>query len=460
MQLAHAFKLCDKEVVAFVGGGGKTTAMFRLADELVAHGKRVVTTTTTRIFAAQIQLAPRHIFASDLAQTIRDTRSALRDTPHVLIIGATNQAGKAFGVEPAWIDELIAQDEIDAVLIEADGSRMRPFKAPAEHEPVIPQTTTLLVPVVSISVLNKPLNDEHVHRAELVARLAEISEDTLLQPEHIARVIAHPRGGLKNRPPHARVIPLINKVETELQKASAREIAQRLITHDEIYAVAIGAVKNAAPSFGAPVSNLESRIAAVILAAGGSTRMRGETKQLLPWGNGTLIQNAAAVTSRAQFSEIVVVTGNEQERVERALEEIRGMDKPMRIVFNPAWASGRASSVRAGIGALRENSTAAIFINADQPFVTAPILNQIITRYSETLAPIVAPTFDGQFGSPVLIARELFAELAALRGDVGGKALFQKYRAQLECIAIDDTRAAMDLDTPEEYASARKLSAP
>lgn len=448
MQLTRTFGIRDQEVVAFVGGGGKTTALFHLADELVTQGKRVVTTTTTRIFASQIQLAPQHLrletgeFDADVVQ------EALARNPHLLIIGATSQDGKAFGVEPAWIDALAASGVADVILVEADGSRMRPFKAPAGHEPVVPESTTLLVPVVGMDVLNKPLNDENVHRAELVAQLADIPLETRLTPEHIARVLAHPQGGLKNRPASARAIPLINKVETDAQNADALEIARHLLKHDAIDAVAIGAVKH----LQSPVASLHSRVAAVILAAGGSTRMRGETKQLLRWGDGTLIQNAVNIASRARVAEIVVVTGNRADAVTRVLQ-----NTPARVVFNPAWASGRASSVRVGMEGLRRNSNAAIFINADQPFLAAEIIDQIIARYAATLAPIVLPTYNGQPGSPVLFARALFGELAALTGDVGGKALLEKYRAQLERVAIADARAALDLDTPEEYARAQGI---
>src|SRR5581483_318890 len=264
MNLSTAFFIQPNAVVSFVGGGGKTTAMFRLAAELVKNGKRIVTTTTTRIFAAQIQLAPQHIFFINTEQTLRDVRAALDTYPHVLVIGATSQEGKAFGIEPALVDALIAMDEVDAVLVEADGSRMRPFKAPDEHEPVVPQSTTLLVPVVGIDALGQPLDDEHVHRASLAAQRLEIPLRTTLKAEHIARLLAHPHGGLKNKPNPARVIPLINKVHHTDQLTSARNIADQLLQYDAIDAVAIGAVKNETH----PVNELVQGVAAVILAAG------------------------------------------------------------------------------------------------------------------------------------------------------------------------------------------------
>src|SRR5262245_18897577 len=120
MRLMDALHVERGDVLALVGGGGKTTAMFQLAQELVEDGKRVITTTTTRIFAAQINLAPSHIFATD-SQVLSETHAVLEDSPHMLIIGATGADGKAFGIEPSLVDQLIALDEVDVVIVEADG---------------------------------------------------------------------------------------------------------------------------------------------------------------------------------------------------------------------------------------------------------------------------------------------------------------------------------------------------
>ena len=473
MNLVEAFSIRDKEVVAFVGGGGKTTAMFRLAEELVAQGKRVVTTTTTRIFAAQIQLAPRHwrLATKDWRLEIEKIRALLRESPHLLVVGATSEDGKALGVEPALIDELIALDEIDVVLIEADGSRMRPFKAPAEHEPVIPNSTTLLVPVVGIDAVGKTLNNEYVHRAELVSKILNVPIGTILEKEHIARVLSDARGGLKNKTPNARVIPLINKVENVEQLQNARAIAKQLLQNDAIDAVAIGAVRrrsaessalenasyasdiqNPTSNFQFPISNLVSRISAILLAAGGSTRMRGEVKQLLAWGDTTFVGNAVRVAQASRVNEIVVVTGSQANQVKRETSNTNA-----RVVFNPDWATGRASSVRVGIKALSEKTSGAIFINADQPFLTARVIDTVIEKFFETRAPIVVPLYDGKAGSPVLFARELLSELNALQGEQGGRDVLENYREVLARVEIADTRAALDLDTPEEYAEAKRM---
>jgi len=288
-----------------------------------------------------------------------------------------------------------------------------------------------------------------VHRTERVAALAGVRVGTPIDPDLIARVLAHPSGGLKNRPPRARVIPLVNKVEDEAQLRSAREIASYLLRYEAIDAVAVGAVRNAA----LPVAELHRRVAAVVLAAGGSTRMQGPLKQLLPWGASTLVRHTVEVANRSQVAETIVVVGKQAEEVRQELEGTGA-----RIVLNPDWEQGRSTSVRTGLRALSPNTAAAVFINADQPFLTAPVIDTIIQRHAETLAPLVVPVYNGETGSPVLFAQKLFEELGALHAEYGGKTLIRAHRDQVARVNILDTRAALDVDTPEEYRAARAQS--
>ena len=220
--------------------------MFRLAAEIVEAGGRVITTTTTRIFAAQTRLAPVHVYS------LPELHAALQTSPHVLFTNEVDPVeGKTHGIALEAIQNLKSQISGTAreplrdanlkipILIEADGSRMRPFKAPADHEPVIPDCATLVVPVVGIDIIGKPLTEKYVHRPELVAR---IHPGKTVTPEMVAAVLAHSQGGRKGVPAGARVVPLINKVEDEAQLQTAREIAEQLIAMEGIDGVVIGAV--------------------------------------------------------------------------------------------------------------------------------------------------------------------------------------------------------------------------
>lgn len=246
MKLADALDLTGNDIVAMVGGGGKTTAMFRLAREMVELGGSALTTTTTRIFAAQIALAPSHVPATDA--TRERLLAALAAHRHVLVIGDTNpRTGKADGVSLDLFQRLRTWCPGVCLLNEADGSRMRPLKAPADHEPVIPASTTLVVLVVGADVFGKTLDADHVHRPELVSSLSGAPLGTPITAEIVARVLAHPQGGRKDVPAGARVVALINKVETLPDRAPARETAERLLREPRIHSVMLTALRGEKP---------------------------------------------------------------------------------------------------------------------------------------------------------------------------------------------------------------------
>ena len=246
MKLADALGMTDDEVVALVGGGGKTTAMFRLAREMVEKGGGAITTTTTHIFAAQIRLAPAHVLAADA--TRENVSAALAAHRHVLVIGATNlSTDRAAGLSLDLFRRLRTWCPGVCILNEADGSRMRPFKAPAEHEPVIPVETTLVVPVVGADVFGKPLHADHVHRPEIVSALCGAPLGTPITPEIVARVLAHPAGGRKGAPAGARVVALINKVESLPDRTPARETAERLLREPAIHSVLLTTLRGEDP---------------------------------------------------------------------------------------------------------------------------------------------------------------------------------------------------------------------
>jgi molybdenum cofactor cytidylyltransferase len=447
MDLNRALRIQPKEVVAFVGGGGKTSAMFRLAQEFVAQGRRVVTTTTTRIFASQISLAPYHMIhprGRSIPPLLESLAQQLTAHPHILVVGEPDhEVGKAFGVEPEAVEAMLSLPQVDAILNEADGSRMRPFKAPAEHEPVVPECTTLLVPVVGVDTLGRPLTDKNVHRAERVAELAGVAVGTEISAEIVATVMVHPQGGLKGLPRTARVVPLINKVESPEQLAAARDLARRLLAHPSVEAVAMGAVQRHDP-----VSEVWGRVAAVVLAAGASERF-GAPKQLAPWAGGTLLGHVVDLALASQADPVVVVLGHQAEACRAALG-----DRPARVVVNPDWRLGQSSSVQTGLAALPAEVSAAVFLLVDQPGVTPAVVNALIERHRATLAPVVWLEYQGRRGNPVLFDRVTFPQLMRLTGDTGGRPVLQAYAQDAERVPVSEPGVVFDIDTHDDYVKA------
>jgi molybdenum cofactor cytidylyltransferase len=190
---------------------------------------------------------------------------------------------------------------------------------------------------------------------------------------------------------------------------------------------------------------MSRHVAALILAAGASSRM-GRPKQLLDWGGRPLVRAAAEVALAASLNPLVVVVGNAQAQVEEALDGL-----PLRLIANPDYASGQSTSLRAGIAALGEDTDAVVVLLGDQPFVTAAIVERLVDEWHTSAAPIVAPTYAGQRGNPVLFARSIFPELLAVQGDQGARAVLAADRARVRLVGFDDARPLADIDTPEDY---------
>jgi molybdenum cofactor cytidylyltransferase len=221
------------DLVAIVGGGGKSSLMFELAERLPGRG---VMTTTTRIFSNQMSSAAEVCTLADSGW-----RARLDAFESGLLVVGRVEGERAVGVAPDLPAEMLAHPRVDWVVVEADGSRMLPVKAPASHEPVIPIGTTLLVPVVGIDALLKPIA-EVAHRPERVCAITGLAETDNLTPTALARLLTSPEGGLKNASSAGRVAVLINKVESAAEYALAREVADAVLRDSSVECVAVGAL--------------------------------------------------------------------------------------------------------------------------------------------------------------------------------------------------------------------------
>ncbi|MDQ3283175.1 MAG: nucleotidyltransferase family protein [Acidobacteriota bacterium] len=185
-----------------------------------------------------------------------------------------------------------------------------------------------------------------------------------------------------------------------------------------------------------------TRIAAVVLAAGSSSRM-GSPKQLLRFGGITLLRRATLAAIDAGCDPVVVVTGA---HAELSRQELEGLH--VREAINRDWESGMASSIRSGIEAARD-CDAAVLMLCDQPRVDAHVIAQLIAAFRENDAPIVASSYGGSFGVPALFSSVLFDELTQLHGAAGAKQIIAKQIADAKLIAF--AGGETDVDTPEDF---------
>jgi probable selenium-dependent hydroxylase accessory protein YqeC len=209
-------------VIAIVGGGGKTSALFTLADELATGRKAdVIVTTTTHIVDPRTE-ACRPIDQVFLSPALAGPPLPGTDRPwdrvprvdgrgRRVVLAAGDGSGRLLGLHPAWIGSLRATWPL--IVIEADGSRHRPVKAPAPHEPVLPPCADLILGVIGLDCLGRPMDEGVVHRPERFGPVTGCAPGAPIRLEHLAALCRAPEGLFKGAPAGARRVLLLNKAD-------------------------------------------------------------------------------------------------------------------------------------------------------------------------------------------------------------------------------------------------------
>src|SRR6201996_6579516 len=196
----------------------------------------------------------------------------------------------------------------------------------------------------------------------------------------------------------------------------------------------------------------ERKIAAIVLAAGRSTRMGGPNKLLAELSAKKLVRIVTEQALASKAAEVIVVTGHQAELVEQALA---GLD--VKFVRNPDYAGGLASSVKSGIAAVAETADGAVVCLGDMPMVSSEMLDRLIDSFAPDRGNlIVVPVADGRRGNPVLWSRRFFNELMTLDGDIGARHLIGKHGAAVAEVPVDGNGAFLDIDTPQALDAARR----
>jgi probable selenium-dependent hydroxylase accessory protein YqeC len=226
MNLAEAFEIREREVISLVGGGGKTTLLFGLGNELAQQRTGILLTTTTKIWEPDLSPAYTVLLSRDLSVLKRRIAENLGRFSFLVIAEQKLENQKLDGIDPQWVEELFELPGISTVIVEADGAAGRSLKAPREGEPVIPSSTSLLIPIVGLDILGCPLTEPFVFRSEIASRLLHLPVGSEVTEEVIARLM---KELIRKKPPNSRVIPFINKVDHPDWQGEARALAERLV---------------------------------------------------------------------------------------------------------------------------------------------------------------------------------------------------------------------------------------
>ncbi len=184
---------------------------------------------------------------------------------------------------------------------------------------------------------------------------------------------------------------------------------------------------------------------ALLLAAGESKRM-GRSKQLLPYGDKTILETVIDHITHSSVDETLIVLGANREKIERIIKDL-----PVKSVYNPRYKEGMLSSVQKGFVSLPKETEAVLVFLGDQPMVPSSAITQIVHAYRSTEKGIVLPVFDKRRGHPILIDNKYSQKVAALDPEIGLRALIHNHPEDILEVELDTPAIIKDIDTPEDY---------
>jgi molybdenum cofactor cytidylyltransferase len=252
--------------------------------------------------------------------------------------------------------------------------------------------------------------------------------------------------------------PKVNGFDWVLQ----RLVADLPVTRSDIMRMGAGGLLKEIPTRPQPRSGADEttaaaaprtpKIAAIVLAAGRSSRMGAANKLLTDVDGMPMVRRVVEAATASHAKPVVVVTGNEQGKVQATLRGCKAT-----FVHNPRFAEGMSTSLQVGVAALPANLDGALVCLGDMPLVTAAVLDRLIAAFNPVEGrAICVPTWNGKRGNPVLWDRRFFAAMADLAGDVGAKHLIGEHADLVAEVAMSDDAVLTDIDTPEALAALRQ----
>ena len=175
----------------------------------------------------------------------------------------------------------------------------------------------------------------------------------------------------------------------------------------------------------------------------------GEPKQLLPFGESTIVETVVDSMLGAKFDEVIVVVGHYASEIQEQLGT-----RPIRTVFNADYREGMLTSAQTGVRALKASDAFALML-VDQPFITSVLINQVIDAYTQTENGIALPSYNYKRGHPVIFDRKYARDILSLTPESAGvRTLFKKYDDDIYYVTVDTDSVLRDIDDREDYKRA------
>ncbi len=412
-------------VIAVVGGGGKTSLIFRLMESFTSIGKKVIVTTTTHM-----AYEPERPFVED--GDLDEVRKNLQKYHYTVAASLDRETGKIGCLPEEKLEEL--RGLADVLLIEADGAKRLPLKVPGEREPVIPKFVEMVIGVVGVDALGEPIK-KTCHRPEKVSAFLGKGMEEAVTEDDIEK-IAVSTDALRKCVDERAYRVLLNKADIPGKAEAAEKIAENL----EMRGVCAvwGSLQKENYNLTA-----KEKLTLVMLAAGNSRRF-GSNKLLyeidgVPMYLRTLhkLQKAASELGNC---EIIVVT---------QYEEIasKAQESGVRVLINPHPERGISSSMQIGLAAAKE-SAACLFTVSDQPWLTTETIVNLVHKFQSEQKGMACTILNNKTGNPCIFSRKYYQELQEITGDKGGKQIINKHPDDVAYLEIEDAKELVDVDVP------------
>ena len=429
-------------VLSVVGGGGKTSLIFRIMEELTAVGKKVLITTTTHM-----AYEPDRPFAED--GDIISIKHNLEEHGYTIAAALDREKCKISALSEEKMKEITAL--ADVILIEADGAKRYPLKVPASWEPVIWGQTDLVIAVAGMDAAGKPIQ-EVCHRPENVADFLGKEAEEKVTEEDIVRVVLSTEA-LRKCVYGREYRVLLNKADIPGKSQAAESIADRLeeqgihaawgsLREKEYY---ICGKSETERKRAAQMPSKRVKLALIMLAAGNSRRF-GSNKLMyevdgVPMYQRTLrmLQKAA---ERIPDSRIVVVTQPQYSEIIDIVKETGA-----EVLFNPKPERGIASSMQIGLE-IAKDADACLFTVSDQPWLTAETIIALYDAFQSENKGMACTVWGEKTGNPCIFSKKYYRKLMEITGDKGGKQIIKRYPEDVTYLKISDEREQQDVDVP------------
>ena len=476
--LGKLLNLQKKDIVTVVGSNGKTTFCLNLCKELKKEKKIVFLTTTVKILPInkkygfaditipdienEAEEKEREIFSEmEITSFLLNLEKNLNNSNNIYVLGIYDRKiGKITSLSPKILEDI--SGKCDYMIIEGDGSKMKPLKGWNKTEPVYTKNTTKSVGILPINIIGDKISDVNIHRMEEFLKISGGQKNETLTLNHLYNVIVHENGLFQYS--LGEKILILNCAERDKDKENALNLAEMIknnINFKDIK-ICVTSLKNSEYYKIEENNNIKeknqnfsmSKISAIIMASGKSERM-GTNKLLLEYRGMTFIENTLEKVLKENFYEFAIVTSDKKvkKKAQEYMKNLETDEKKIYVIDNKKSEKGQSESIKIGLKTLGK-CDGYMFFSCDQPFLTSDTIKKILQNFKTK--GITIPEYNGKRSLPVIFGENFKDELLKLEGDTGGKTVISNHQDKIKIVEIENPYEGKDIDTKEDYEMLKK----